>query len=1208
MRWLLRLRVFIIIFLAVVLISAAVIFSVVRAVLPHATAYKNEISQEISRQIGFPVEIESIDAAIYGFSPRLRLIGVSVFDEDKKSPLFTFRETFVELDFLSSIRRGEVVIADVGLVGAHISIEKFSDSEWAIQGIKIIRDGETDLPDQLLYFLQNADYLLHDSSIHYQDHSSGKSALNLSAVNITVENHNNKHAIKFSVNLSETYGHSLVMVANLYGGFTALSGDIFIETSQLKMKQWNHKFNFWRTHQLDAIADVDLWITLNNNNVQSVITQLAATNFSISNKITNKQWETDYLSTKIRYFNNNENWNIAISDFYFGQQAQPAWLKPVSVIAGYDNEHYHLSADFLRVEDVQAMAEVFLSKDKSPDVDKLMQFKIQADIYNLNLKLPSESTQQQLLEHLYLDATVIDFSMLDSKSNNEISGLDASLHYKNKRAEINIASQDSVFVVKNLFREPLFATTLRGDLIVDYQDDKWQLSSNRLQLKNQHINTFSRFNIQTLSAKNIFVDAQTNFYDANGKHVRHYLPVGIMQPALVDWLDMAVTDGYIAAGSFILQGKLNDFPYYQDKGVFQVMFPLKNAKMKFLDDWPLLTETSATLKFHNQSLFVSGVRTKTEGTLLTGGSVQILDLADAHLSINARTKAKTANMQSYVFNSPLDEVLGDALRLFQFDGDSRLSLQLEVPLNKEQINVEIDGKIQFLNTEMYFAELKYELSEINGMLLFSEDSISADSIKAKMNNQLLSINAVTQKGRSGRETVFQLNGIMQADYLLQTHDWLPEDWLSGESMWEIDIEIPYQAKDYLVHVKVDSLLQGVALQMSDQVQKKPDSKMHFFAELNILENQGLQIITKVSTATDKVSRKKPDVLFDLFAQRDETKLWRLNVDSEFITGKGSLTEGLGKDTSIKLDLETVDFYALFATKNNNKNQTQTLKPSDFPQLNWQAKKLLWDERVFTDVKVETNWHEHGMLIDRISLKAAAMTFDARGTWLASSYGLHESVLEGTMTSSNIGDTLAGLNFSRSLDHGSFNAEFKSEWSAMPHQLTWANMTGNVSFEMLDAEMRNVDPGAGRLLGLLNLFRLFDRLALDFDDITKEGFVFDSMKGDFEFVTGVGSLKNFIIKARAADISMFGSIGLLQQDYDLLMHVKPHTGSLTIAGGVLLGGVAVGATLALIQRVFDFSLLGHNVYSITGNWNDPVVERIIEQSVLDHDIGDDEDDF
>ena len=132
-----------------------------------------------------------------------------------------------------------------------------------------------------------------------------------------------------------------------------------------------------------------------------------------------------------------------------------------------------------------------------------------------------------------------------------------------------------------------------------------------------------------------------------------------------------------------------------------------------------------------------------------------------------------------------------------------------------------------------------------------------------------------------------------------------------------------------------------------------------------------------------------------------------------------------------------------------------------------------------------------------------------------------------------------------------------------------------------------EPGAAvPLLALMNIYKLTNRLAFDFDDVTRKGFAFDSIKGDFEFVNGDGSLKNFDVIAPAADINMFGSIGLLEQDYGLLMRVKPHTDSLPLAGGVLLGGVVVGVGLALIQKDFVLGVIGHNVYSITGGWVDP----------------------
>ena len=166
------------------------------------------------------------------------------------------------------------------------------------------------------------------------------------------------------------------------------------------------------------------------------------------------------------------------------------------------------------------------------------------------------------------------------------------------------------------------------------------------------------------------------------------------------------------------------------------------------------------------------------------------------------------------------------------------------------------------------------------------------------------------------------------------------------------------------------------------------------------------------------------------------------------------------------------------------------------------------------------------------------------------------------------------------------------------------MKGKTSFEMNDGEILEVDPGAGGLLlGLLNIFKLANRLAFDFDDVTKKRCSFDNIKGDFEFSNGDGSLKNFDVSASAADINMFGRIGMVEHDYGLLMRVKPHTDSLTFAGGALLGGVVVGAGLALIQKVFDLGVIGHNVYSITGTWDEPIIEKIVERS---QDTTDDDD--
>lgn len=1214
MQWILRFRVFIIISLAVTLISAAVVFSVLRAVLPYATGYKNEIQLEISQQIGLPVEIESIDAAIHWFSPRLKLIGVSVFDEKDKVPLFNFKEAFVELDVIASIMHGDFIVADIGLVGADISIEKLSENEWMVQGIRFTSEGSSELPEQFVYMLQNSDYLLHDSNIYYQDHTGAKLNLSLLDINMDVKNNFNNHKIKFSMNLPEAYGKSLVVVADLQGDIDSLEGDIYIDAQRVTVKQWNKKFNLFKDYKVDTVLDINLWATLEDNMIQELLAQLTARNLSIINTATAKRWKTKYLSTDFRYVKRKEFWNISVSDFYFGTEKKAEWGEPVTILASDDEDYYYLSADFLRLAELQEIADVVLTTElkqkvadslKKDSYESLSAYKLKADIYNLALQLPKEMSEQNLLDKIVLETSISDFSISDGDSGVMVSGFDTTIRYRDKRAVIDLQTKDAVFVLKEMLREPVSAEILQGTLTLDYSDDDLQIYSEKIQLKNSHINSFSRLKLQLSAENNVFVDAQTDFYDGYGKYATHYLPVGIMTPGLVDWLDMAVTDGYVPNGTFILHGDIGNFPFKNHDGVFQVLFSPQDVKMKFMEEWPLLTDASGTVKFNNQSLVLTDAKGKTQDVEMSNGYAEILDLSSPHLVVKTDAHGKNDEVQSFVWNSPLDDILGDAMRLFQFDGENDLTLTIEVPLDKDKVVASIDGHLTFIDTTIYYPTLGYEISSINGVVDFTNDSVFADSIIARIDDRAVTIYAFTENGDVGQQVVFHLDGVVGVDYLLQRYDWIPKDWLTGQSEWSMEFEIPYEPEDYLVHITANSYLEDVVLQVSDKVQKPRSRKLGFATDVNILGRSDLQVnATFVENKyVDDQSTEKEDVsIVDLFAVRSGDKVWNFDVRSDYMTGKGEFTEGLDKDTQLKLDLLEIDVHSLFVTK--DKKGGKPLLPGDFPPLRWKAKKVLWDDWILTDVNVVTDWHKHGMLITSFTLKGPAMDFDARGTWLTSWNGSHETVMQGNINSSNCGDTLVGLGYQRSLDRCGFTATFNSKWPAEPYGLSWANMRGETSFEMKNGEILTVDPGAGgRLLGLLNIFELANRLAFDFDDVTREGFSFSTIKGDFEFIDGDGSLKNFDVSASSADINMFGSIGMVKQDYGLLMRVKPHTDTLTFAGAALLGGVVVGAGLALIQKVFDLGVIGHNVYSITGTWDEPIIEKIVERS---QDTTDDED--
>jgi len=305
-----------------------------------------------------------------------------------------------------------------------------------------------------------------------------------------------------------------------------------------------------------------------------------------------------------------------------------------------------------------------------------------------------------LMDKLYLDAAVTDFVIRDDKNNVGISGLDMSLHFDDRQAQLEFNSKDTEIDFTNLFRWPLFAEVIEGKIELTQENERWQLTSNRLQVKNSHINTFTRLDINFTSLDDVFADIQTNFYNADVRYAKYYLPVRIMSPALVSWLDMSVTDANVPSGEFILHGNLENFPYDDSNGVFQVLFSPKDINMQFLENWPLLKDASATIKFNNKSLVVNNAKGRTLDARLLNSRVVIPDLVEPHLTATVHAQSNVEEIQSYIWNSPLDDVLGNTMRLFKFKGSSDLKLEIQLPLDRSDIEVSLDGHLNLINGEM----------------------------------------------------------------------------------------------------------------------------------------------------------------------------------------------------------------------------------------------------------------------------------------------------------------------------------------------------------------------------------------------------------------------------------------------------------------------------------------------------------------------------
>jgi len=113
--------------------------------------------------------------------------------------------------------------------------------------------------------------------------------------------------------------------------------------------------------------------------------------------------------------------------------------------------------------------------------------------------------------------------------------------------------------------------------------------------------------------------------------------------------------------------------------------------------------------------------------------------------------------------------------------------------------------------------------------------------------------------------------------------------------------------------------------------------------------------------------------------------------------------------------------------------------------------------------------------------------------------------------------------------------------------------------------------------------------LDFGDVYKSGFGFNSINGSFKLADGNASTDDLEIKGAAADIRLRGRVGLRAHDYDQIVDVTPHTGgALAVVGAVVGGPIGAAAGLALSKGV---NSAAHARYKITGPWTKPVITTI-----------------
>ena len=330
-------------------------------------------------------------------------------------------------------------------------------------------------------------------------------------------------------------------------------------------------------------------------------------------------------------------------------------------------------------------------------------------------------------------------------------------------------------------------------------------------------------------------------------------------------------------------------------------------------------------------------------------------------------------------------------------------------------------------------------------------------------------------------------------------------------------------------------------------------------------------------------------------EQQKTK-WMLDVESDLVAGR-VLFPAKGSVDPVDLHLRRLALTLGNGDEPEEKKESEAavlheMNPRDFPPVTMRIDELVVNGQPFGVAIAKSHTSNEGVILDEFSLDAPLLTLDGSGSWRLKR-GVQTTAIKLKGQCSNLGSMLRELGFTSALDAAPLEMSSRFGWLGAPWSVSLARTQGHLAFKIGKGRLLEVEPGVGRVFGLLNFWALQRRLSLDFSDLFKKGYAFDRIEGAFTLARGDAFTEGLTIEGPSARIEVKGRTGLVEKDYDQFVTVIPKVSSGIPVAGAIAGGPAVGAALLVAQKLLgkEVDKLGRTRYHVVGGWEAPTFEKL-----------------
>lgn len=318
--------------------------------------------------------------------------------------------------------------------------------------------------------------------------------------------------------------------------------------------------------------------------------------------------------------------------------------------------------------------------------------------------------------------------------------------------------------------------------------------------------------------------------------------------------------------------------------------------------------------------------------------------------------------------------------------------------------------------------------------------------------------------------------------------------------------------------------------------------------------------------------------------------WVVDLDGEHAVGTLSIPYDFSGDRPISLDMRLL---TLPGKEQPSPAGPDRADPRRLPAISLAAEEFSFGERHLGSVSALFEKTARGLEAGKLTARDATFSIEGSAGWVIDEQDAdgQYSFVNARLVSNDVERTMQRLNYEPGIVGQDMEIQLDLRWPGGPRADFLERLNGDVRVRFGPGQLNDVEPGPGRVFGLMSIVALPRRLALDFSDVLEKGFGFDEITGRFRIEQGNAYTCDLSLKGPAADVGVVGRAGLSGRDYSQAAMVSANVGNTLPVVGAVVAGPQVAAALLIFSQIFKKPLqeMGQVYYAIDGSWDDPVID-------------------